>query len=138
MRYLTLYSNRIKQVMEINIFKYNQRLDAAFLQSIYEDDMEHAAISFEQFLLKYPVQLKEVEDSFVIGDINTFRQKLHKLKPVFSYVGLTKITADAEIIEKLCNETPDINVINRLYIDLKRQLDEFIPIIKDELRRLKL
>jgi Hpt domain len=138
MRYLTLYSNRIKQVMEINIFKYNQRLDAAFLRSIYEDDMEHAAISFEQFLLKYPVQLKEVEDSFAIGDINTFRQKLHKLKPVFSYVGLTKITADAEIIEKLCNETPDINVINRLYIDLKRQLDEFIPIIKDELRRLKL
>jgi hypothetical protein len=138
MRYLTLYINRIKQVMEINIFKYNQRLDAAFLQSIYEDDMEHAAISFEQFLLKYPVQLKEVEDSFAIGDINTFRQKLHKLKPVFSYVGLTKITADAEIIEKLCNETPDINVINRLYIDLKRQLDEFIPIIKDELRRLKL
>jgi HPt (histidine-containing phosphotransfer) domain-containing protein len=124
--------------MDIDTFKYDQRLDADFLQSIYDDDIEHAAISFEQFLLKFPAQLKEMEDSFLAKDIITFRQKLHKLKPTFSYVGLTKITAKAEKIERLCNETPDFDVISGLYVDLKQHLDDYIPIIKAELERLKL
>jgi HPt (histidine-containing phosphotransfer) domain-containing protein len=123
--------------MDIHAFAYNQRLDVDFLQSIYEDDTEHAAISFEQFLLKYPAQLKEVEDSFTAGDLGTFKQKLHKLKPVFSYVGLTVISAQAEKIEKQCNEIHDLNVISGQYVDLKRQLNEFIPIIEAELERLK-
>ncbi len=122
--------------MDNNTFKYDQRLDAAFLQSIYDDDLEHAAISFEQFLLKHPVQLKEVEDSFTAGDIITFKQKLHKLKPTFSYVGLTKITAEAEIIEKLCNEIHDLNVISGLYVGLKQHLNELMPVVEQEFERL--
>jgi HPt (histidine-containing phosphotransfer) domain-containing protein len=122
--------------MDNNTFEYDQRLDAAFLQSIYDDDLEHAAISFEQFLLKHPVQLKEVEDSFTAGDIITFKQKLHKLKPTFSYVGLTKITAEAEIIEKLCNEIHDLNVISGLYVGLKQHLNELMPVVEQEFERL--
>jgi HPt (histidine-containing phosphotransfer) domain-containing protein len=124
--------------MDIDTFEYDQRLDVDFLQSIYDDDMEHAAISFEQFLLKIPAQLKELEDSFVTNDVAVFRQKLHKLKPTFSYVGLTKITADAEKIERLCNETTDFDVISGLYVDLKQHLNDYIPIIEAELERLKL
>jgi HPt (histidine-containing phosphotransfer) domain-containing protein len=123
--------------MDIDTFEYDQRLDADFLQSIYDDDFEHAAISFEQFLLKFPAQLKELEDSFIANDISVFKQKLHKLKPTFSYVGLTAITARAEKIERLCNETPDFNVISGLYVDLKQHLNDFIPIVKAELERLK-
>jgi HPt (histidine-containing phosphotransfer) domain-containing protein len=123
--------------MNIDTFKYDQRLDADFLQSIYDDDTEHAAISFEQFLVKLPAQLKELEDSFITNDITVFKQKLHKLKPTFSYVGLTAITAKAEKIERLCNETPDFDVISGLYVDLKQHLDDFTPIVRAELERLK-
>jgi HPt (histidine-containing phosphotransfer) domain-containing protein len=122
--------------MDINTFKYDQRLDTAFLDSIYDGDMEHAAISFEQFLHKYPAQLKELDESFIAGNITIFRQKLHKLKPTFSYVGLTEITAKAEIIEKLCNETPHLNVISRQYVDLKQQLNDLIPVVEQEFKRL--
>jgi HPt (histidine-containing phosphotransfer) domain-containing protein len=123
--------------MNIDTFEYDQRLDTAFLQSIYDDDIEHAAISFEQFLLKFPTQFKELEDSFTNNDVAVFRQKLHKLKPTFSYVGLTAITAKAEKIERLCNETPDFDVISGLYVDLKQHLNDFIPIVSAELERLK-
>lgn len=122
--------------MDINTFEYDQRLDGGFLQSIYDDDTEHAAISFEQFLLKHPAQLQELEDSFTAGDITAFKQKLHKLKPTFSYVGLTKLTAEAEIIERMCNEIPHLNVISGLYVDLKQHLNDLIPVVEQEFKRL--
>jgi HPt (histidine-containing phosphotransfer) domain-containing protein len=123
--------------MNSNVFEYDERLDSAFLESIYDDDMEHAAISFEQFLNKYPVQIKEIEDCLAAADINLFRQKLHKIKPAFSYVGLTNITAKAEIIERMCTNVIDKIAITDLYLDFKNELNKFIPVIERELERLK-
>jgi hypothetical protein len=36
--------------MKDELFVFSSKLDAEFLKSIYEDDQEHAAIIFEQFL----------------------------------------------------------------------------------------
>jgi hypothetical protein len=36
--------------METKIFEFDQRLDTGFLRSLYEDDIENAAMSFELFL----------------------------------------------------------------------------------------
>ncbi len=133
---IIINTNPYKKGMNIDIFKYDQRLDVDFLESIYDGDMEHAAISFEQFLLKLPTQLKELEESFAAGNITIFRQKLHKLKPTFSYVGLTKITAKAEKIERLCNEIPHLNVISGQYVDLKQHLNDLMPVVEQEFKRL--
>lgn len=117
--------------------EYDKRLDAAFLESIYENDKEHAAMVFEQFLKLYPNQFKELEDSFVKGNVTTFRQKIHKLKPTFSFVGLTELTAKAEVIEKKCLDIDEISIINDLYFDFKNNLFELIPIVETELERFK-
>lgn len=120
-----------------NTIEYDSRLDGDFLLSIYENDKEHAAIVFEQFLLSYPNQIKEVEECFNTGNIPLFRQKIHKLKPTFSFVGLTKITSKAEVIEKRCQEIPEISYISDLYIDLRNNLNELIPVVEMEFERLK-
>lgn len=116
---------------------YDHRLDSAFLESIYENDKEDAAFGFEQFLNNYAKQFNELEQSFETGDLNIFRQKIHKLKPTFSFVGLTNVTAKAENIEKKCIECIEINVIKDLYTDFKSSLTELIPVVKDEFNRLK-
>jgi HPt (histidine-containing phosphotransfer) domain-containing protein len=123
--------------MNSNVFEYDERLDSAFLESIYDGDMDHAAISFEQFLSKYAVQIKEIEDCLAAADINLFRQKLHKIKPAFSYVGLTSLTAKAEIIERMCTDGTDRIVLTDLYLDLKNELNKLIPVVEGELERLK-
>jgi HPt (histidine-containing phosphotransfer) domain-containing protein len=123
--------------MNSNVFEYDERLDSAFLESIYDGDMEHAAISFEQFLNKYAVQIKEIEDCLAAADINLLRQKLHKIKPAFSYVGLTSLTAKAEIIERMCTDDTDKIVLTDLYLDFKNELNKLIPVVEGELERLK-
>jgi HPt (histidine-containing phosphotransfer) domain-containing protein len=124
--------------MESKIFEFDQRLDAGFLRSLYEDDIENAVMSFEFFLSKYPQQLKEIEADFIAGDIKGFRQKVHKAKPTFSYVGLTALSVKAAAIESMCDNTNDLNNVKDLYQEFKNNLAEIIPVVLQELELMKI
>jgi HPt (histidine-containing phosphotransfer) domain-containing protein len=119
------------------IVEYDSRLDCNFLYSLYENDKEHAAIVFEQFLLGYPAQAAELEESFKAGDVLVLKQRIHKMKPTFSFVGLTALTEKAGQIEKRCADANNINDITDLYQSFKNDLTEFIPIVEAEFEKLK-
>ncbi len=123
--------------MDHKIFEFDQRLDAGFLNSLYENDIENAEMSFEFFLNKYLQHLKEIEEDFIAGDIKGFRQKVHKAKPTFSYVGLTEISAKAAAIEIICDNEGDLNKVKNLYQEFKNRLAELIPVVQHELERMK-
>jgi HPt (histidine-containing phosphotransfer) domain-containing protein len=116
---------------------FDERLDTDFLNELFGDDKEHATMVFEQFLKEIRVQLKEMDNSFNSGNSELLRQKVHKLKPVFSFVGLTWLTGKAEIIETQCRENSDPETINELYKDFTKNILEFIPIIENEVVKLK-
>ncbi len=115
---------------------FDERLDTEFLQSIYENDMEHALIVFSQFLQMTPPLMKEIEESYVSGSVEPFRQKVHKIKPVFSFVGLTQLTGKAEILEKKCKDITHICDVSDSYKELKNQYSEGFLIIENEVKRL--
>ena|ERR1035438_5121646 len=123
--------------MENAEFAFDIRLDTNFLNELYEGDKEHAAMIFEQFLQTINAQMKEVDDNFNTGNSELFRQKMHKLKPVFSFVGLTSITQKAELIERQCKQTSGTSSIEGYYNDFRNNVIEFLPIIKNELNRLQ-
>lgn len=123
--------------MKENVFVFNSKLDNEFLRSIYEDDRKHAEMVFEQFLQSIGMQLSEIEDSYASGDTEFFRKKIHKLKPVLSFVGLTGLTGKAEVLEKKCLEASDIKNLSELYTGFKNELKEMIPVVEDDLLKLK-
>ena len=123
--------------MKSKIFEFDQRLDAGFLCSLYEDDIENAVMSFDFFLNKYLQHLKEIEEDFIAGDVKGFRQKVHKAKPTFSYVGLTEISAKAAAIESICDNEGDLNKVKNLYQEFKNSLEKIIPVVQNELERMK-
>ena len=118
-------------------FAFSDKLDREFLFNIYENDNEHASMIFEQFLQTAPRLMDEIDACFATGNVESFRQKVHKLKPSFSFVGLTKLTTEAESLEKGCLETSDINDVALAYVVLKNHYEESYPIIQNELQRLK-
>ncbi len=117
-------------------FEFDQRLDTEYLVSIYEDDTEYASMIFSQFLETAPAIMNEIEESYASGSIESFRQKVHKLKPAFSYVGLTKLTGQAEVLEKKCKEISTISDVTDLYGELKSNYSQNLPIIENEVKRL--
>ncbi len=117
-------------------FTFDERLDTEFLLSLYDGDAEHASIVFSQFLQMAPALMKEIDESYHSGIVESFRQKVHKLKPVFSFVGLTQLTATAETLEKMCKETSHIDEVGEMYKDLKHHYSQNFPVIENELKRL--
>lgn len=118
-------------------FQYSPKLDGAFLKSVYEDDLDIAIINFDEFLKMLPQQLHEMQQSFEEGNINGFRMTIHKVKPTFSYVGLTAISAKADVLEQMCLTIKSIREIDNKYVDFKTCLHQLIPVVQEELVRMK-
>lgn len=123
--------------MSHNGYLFDERLDRAFLDSMFEGDKEHAEMVFAQFLELAPAQMQEVENRFQQGVLEEFRQKVHKIKPVFSFVGLTQLTELAEQLEKNCREAVSMQDISPLYLEFKNIYRNFLPVIEQEYSRLK-
>ena len=118
-------------------FSFDSRLDTGFLNILYRGDRKHAAIIFDQFLKGIHMQMKEVDDNFSMGNTEIFRLKVHRLKPVLSFVGLTWLTGKAEAIEKECIHMSGTGDITELYNDFRNTIVEFIPVIENELLKLR-
>ena len=118
-------------------FAYDSHLDVEFLNELYEGDKEHALAIFEQFLRNVHGQLKEVEDNFNSRDIESMRQKIHKMKPSFSFVGLSHLTLKAGQVENECDRNMATGRLVELYNDFKKSIIEYIPIIEKQLVKLK-
>lgn len=123
--------------MPESVFLFDERLDREFLESMYEGDRDHAQMVFEQFLQLAPAQMQEIDTEYRQGQLEDFRQKVHKIKPVFSFVGLTQLTSLAESLEKHCKTATTQTDIQVLYDDLKNQYEQFLPVIQQEYSRLK-
>ena len=80
--------------------------------------------------------MKDIELELANGTVEVFRQKVHKLKPIFSYVGLPGMTHTAETIEKKCNDAVRTDELKILYADLKLQFDKNYPVIQQEAGKL--
>ena len=123
--------------MSAETFVFDSRLDGDFLNSIYEEDKEHAEMVFEKFLKSIRVQLSEIDESYTNGDTEMFRKQIHKLKPVLSFVGLTKLTSKAAVIEDKCKEVTETSLLSELYTGFKKDINEMIPVIENDLIKLK-
>lgn len=118
-------------------FLFDERLDREFLDSMFEGDREHAEMVFAQFLELAPSQMQDIESRFLEGVMEDFRQKVHKIKPVFSFVGLTQLTGMAEQLENKCREACSMQEIGPLYQEFKTSYRVFLPVIEQEYSRLK-
>ena len=123
--------------MNAETFVFDSRLDGDFLNSIYEDDKEHAEMVFEKFLTSIRIQLREIDECYSSGDSEMFRKQIHKLKPVLSFVGLTKLTSKAAVIEDRCKDMAGTGLLSELYEGFKNELNEMIPVIENDLIKLK-
>jgi HPt (histidine-containing phosphotransfer) domain-containing protein len=118
-------------------FEFNAQLDGQFLDSIYEGDNEHAEMVFDQFVRSVKGYMDEIDAGYNSGNAESFRKTIHKFKPVLSFVGLTKLTEAAAQIEKKCGEVTDVKNLAVPYTLFKNELTEKIPIIENDLLKLK-
>lgn len=121
----------------MNTFEFSPDLDTGFLLSIYENDMLYAEEIFANFLISLPEALKEMEDAIEKSNTELFKSVVHRIKPSFSYVGLSEITLEMDNLQKECLHTSDMNQLTGRYKPLLERIRNKIILIQQELKRIQ-
>lgn len=123
--------------MSDNLFSRFPELDAAYLNDAYGQDAETAAMVFEQYLQDFPGNLQALKESFQAGDAAALRQRMHKQKPGFSYVGLTDITEKLNHLEATLKSPADIQANKGLIEQVLHRMEATKPAVEKALQELQ-
>ena len=117
-------------------FVFSEKLDTTYLNEAYGDDSSYALDMFQTFLEIIDDESLIIRDAIDQGNSNDIKQKLHRIKPTFSMVGLRPISDRIEILEKRMTDQEDID-LKKWYILLEKDIQLYIPILQMEVKKLE-
>lgn len=118
-------------------FSFSPHLDVDFLAGLYDADFEQAEMVFDTSAEQIRVELQNVKDFFQAGDVAGLKKVIHKMKPLFGYVGLNKIISDFAAFEEVCATAENISQTENGFNHIVTIAKEALQTIDSEAKRLK-
>ena len=118
-------------------FTFDDKLDQTFLASLYGDDFEYAREVFEGFLSETKPEFDKIKNDYRQNDLKNMRQKLHKIKPTFGFVGLTALTGKTETVIAACDRASNTGEIEPGCSALFKEIEDSFRLIENELARMR-
>jgi HPt (histidine-containing phosphotransfer) domain-containing protein len=118
-------------------FVFNESLNAAFLEELFEGDTIYAETVFEDFLRDLPVYWERVDTAFNNRNLPALGTCIHTCKTLFGYVGFTDLQELCQQFENKCS----VNTVEELKVDyilMVQRKEKAQHIIEKEYTRLKL
>lgn len=84
------------------LFLFSSELDTTFLQELYGDDTQQAEIVFESSVQQLKSEIILAESKFHDGDIPGLKKVIHKMKPLFGYLGMNDTMQEFAAFEDVC------------------------------------
>lgn len=117
-------------------FEFDERLDRVYLQKLYSGNCSYAQSLFEVFLECMESDWTDLQASLKARDWQQLKNLVHKVKPNFSMVGLTAITGEMQdIYDKLKEGDNEASI--PLLESVQAKMDEYMPLVKNELARMR-
>ena len=117
-------------------FVFNSALCQTTLSNLYSDDYLTAEAVFSTFEEEIDGYIGTLRDSFAKRNLPEFSGIVHKIKPVYNYVGLTNIYERLLSVENNCKMLKSLDSMMEDYDFIISETDKFRPLIKNELERL--
>ena len=117
-----------------NIF--DERLNTTYLNNFYDGDIECAKEMFEIFIEHSLPEINNLRPFIESENWEAARRQAHKLKPAFPLVGLTQLQEKMLVIQKISSTEPNKELLLKLMDEVEMILEEYIPIVKQQLLRL--
>lgn len=118
-------------------FRFSPGLDVDLLQELYGEDLQQAEIVFESSAQQLRTELSVAEARFHDGDIPGLKKTVHKIKPLFGYIGLNKIMLEFAAFEQECAQANDPGSIESGFQHIKIIAMEALQKADNETKRLK-
>jgi HPt (histidine-containing phosphotransfer) domain-containing protein len=118
-------------------FVFNNTLCQTTLSNLYSDDYVTAEAVFSTFEEEIDAYIGTLQGSFLKRNLVEFSSIVHKIKPVYNYVGLTAIYNRLLLLEDDCKMLKSMDSMTEHYEYIISETNKNRPLIKKELERLK-
>jgi HPt (histidine-containing phosphotransfer) domain-containing protein len=117
-------------------FDFSPPIDSRYLIELYAGDYTMIGETFTDVLAEYDAFIQHINDSYEQGDRVALKSAVHKIKPLFGFVGLLTLQAECQDFENICLQAgPDLLTAN--FTALKTKLLNIKNLIKTEKARLE-
>jgi hypothetical protein len=117
-------------------FTFSDAINSRYIIDLYAGDYIMIEETFGDVLREYDGFVARILTSYHENDRPSLKSAIHKIKPLFGFVGLTSIQALCLQVENTCMDAPDA-VLARSFPPLETQLLQARGIIEKEKIRLE-
>ena len=121
-----------------NAFVFNAEIDVNYLNSLYGDDYVYLQEIFDTVLHDYNALTDNIEYSYSSGNIAALRAAVHKIKPVFGFVGLTLVQQQCQQFEQICGTVNSPDKLAGDFETLKNKIFQSKQLIEEEKKKLEI
>ena len=121
-----------------NSFIFNAEIDTNYLQSLYGDDYVYLQEVFSTVLNDYESLTDNIEYSYTSGNLTALRAAVHKIKPVFGFVGLTAVQQECQQFENTCGTVTSPDMLARDFEILKNKIILSKLVLEEEKKKLEI
>ncbi|MEO6961065.1 MAG: Hpt domain-containing protein [Puia sp.] len=122
----------------VNYFIFNAEIDTNYLQSLYGDDYVYLQEVFSTVLNDYESLTDNIEYSYTSGNLTALRAAVHKIKPVFGFVGLTAVQQECQQFENTCGTVTSPEMLARDFEVLKNKIILSKLVLEEEKKKLEI
>jgi signal transduction histidine kinase/HPt (histidine-containing phosphotransfer) domain-containing protein len=126
-----------KSEKETQIETPSTKINLTYLKSIGGDNPEFIIQMIEMFLQKTPEALEEMDKKFAEQNWEDVRNIAHRIKPTYTYVGLSDIHKMLATIEKCCQAKENLETVPALIHDVETLSTVAFAELQKELKALK-
>jgi HPt (histidine-containing phosphotransfer) domain-containing protein len=118
-------------------FIFNEKIDADYLYSLYEDDYQYIEEIFQTTLKHFNEDLNSIKNAYQTNNISDLKKAIHKMKPTFGFVGLPLVQNICNEFEDFCQKATSSNDLASEYQQIVVTLAESKELIASEYNKLK-
>jgi HPt (histidine-containing phosphotransfer) domain-containing protein len=118
-----------------NTFSFSEPFDSQYIFELYAGDYVMIGETFADVLKEYDEFVQKIHSSYEAKDMAALKSAVHKIKPLFGFVGLVTIESQCLQFENACQSTL-FSGLDVDYTALKTTLIQAKKIIETEKERL--
>ncbi len=119
------------------VFLFSPKLNIDFLKELYGDDLQQAETVFESVIQQLGHEQQLAENRFHEGDMPGLKKVIHKMKPLFGYIGLNEFMEEFAQFERVCMESETASAAENQFRHIQVITTEAIKTAENEFLRLK-
>lgn len=119
-------------------FIFNEKINAESMNALYGDDYTYIEEVFDTVLKEYVVLADNIMACYSSKNIPALKAAVHKIKPIFGFVGLNDVQEQCQSFEHVCQLASSFDVIDHDYGTLKNNIISSKSLIEEEKKKLEL